>query len=295
MTARDPKHVLVTGTSSGFGLLTVLELLRHGHRVLAGLRGGELRAEKILPTLATQDQALLSEARSAGRLTWVDLDVDSPEHRARTLAWIDQYWSGRLDALVNNAGYGLLGPSETQSLTDVRAQFETNFFSAVALSQDLLPKLRQTSGALIQVSSIVGLYSLPFYGPYSATKHALEAVSEAWWHELEPWGVRVHLIEPGGFKTEFASQVKWSAGIRSQAEYAQSIGRFQAAHTRKSKNFGGNPQKVVNRIVQLIEQPSRKLRHLLGADALLLNVLSRLLPDQLRLVLVRLIFRSIFR
>ena len=263
--------------------------------MLAGLRGGELRAEKILPTLESKDRALLSEARSVGRLAWIDLDVDRSEQRASVVSWIDQNWGGRLDALVNNAGYGLLGPSETQSLADMRAQFETNFFSAVALSQELLPKLRESRGALIQVSSLVGLYSLPFYGPYSATKHALEAVSEAWWHELAPWRVRVHLIEPGGFKTQFASQVKWSAGMRSQAEYAESIERFQSAHTRKSKNYGGDPQRVVSRIARLIDRPSRRLRHLLGTDAFLLNTFSRLLPDSLRLVLVRLIFRSIFR
>lgn len=263
--------------------------------MLAGLRGGELRAEQILPTLDPADRATLSDAAAQGRLAWIDLDVDRADHRAQVLTWIDQHWGGRLDALVNNAGYGLFGPSETQSLAEVRAQFETNFFSAVALSQDLLPKLRQSHGALIQVSSIVGLYSLPFYGPYSATKHALEAMSEAWWYELAPWGVRVHLIEPGSFRTQFSAQVKWGTETRAQAEYAEAIRRFQSAHASKSKNFSADPRKVSSRIVRLIDNPSRRLRYLLGTDAFLLNFVSRILPDPLRLVLIRLIFSSILR
>jgi NAD(P)-dependent dehydrogenase (short-subunit alcohol dehydrogenase family) len=275
--------------------LTVLQALRQGHDVLAGLRGGLVRAEKILPTLSTQDQELLSRSFSQSRLHWIELDVDRIDHRANVVGWIDRHWSGQLDALVNNAGYGLLGPSEAQELGDIRAQFETNFFSVLALTQDLLPALRRARGVLIQVSSVVGLYSLPFYGPYSATKHALEAITEAWWHELSPWGVRVHLIEPGGFRTEFAAQVRWSGAGASSDLYKEFLNRFQSLHSKKAKKFGGDPNRVAAQIVKLIERPQRRLRFLLGSDAVSLHMLSRLLPDSVRLALVRRVFSSIFR
>lgn len=282
------KTILITGVSSGFGRLAVPLLLRRGHTILAGIRGGEAR----LRALYGADHA---DAIAGGRLVAVDLHMDRPESFAAVRQRIDADHGGRLDVLVNNAGYGLLAPVEDMGEAEIRKQMEVNFFGPTLLATALLGPLRAARGRILNVTSVAGLMSFPYYGVYSASKSALECVTDAWRTELAPFGVQVGLVEPGGYRTEFtATALSRAAGQAPEGSlYAARTREFAAFLGDAERKAAGDPGVVARRIARLCDVRRVPMRTLCGPDAWGLSLLRRILPFGWRAWIVDLVFRRV--
>jgi NAD(P)-dependent dehydrogenase (short-subunit alcohol dehydrogenase family) len=193
--AQSQKTVLITGATSGIGRHAALHLARLGHHIIASGRSGEALA------------SLKKEAREA-RLDVVLLDVTSDRSIREALAQVDRLTNGAgVDVLINNAGFGTLGPIAEMTDADVRAQFDTNVFGLLNVTRAVLPAMQaRRSGRVINVSSIGGKVTMPFMGPYTATKHAVEALSDAMRQELAAFGIDVVVVEPGAIRTNFTNR-----------------------------------------------------------------------------------------
>ncbi len=187
---RSTKHktVVITGASSGIGESCALWLERRGRRVFAGVR--------------KEADAAALRAKASHLLTPLILDVTDQKSIEAAVGEISGAVNGDVELdLVNNAGITLGGPVEFLSLDDLRRELEVNLIGSLAVTQALLPLIRESGGRIVNMSSVSGLISYPFLGPYSASKFALEAISDALRIELRPWGIRVSLIEPGDVDT----------------------------------------------------------------------------------------------
>ena len=261
------KVAVITGCSSGFGLLTSIELAKAGFRVVASMRNLG-RRERL-------DQA----AASAGVTSHIDvraLDVAQFDSIPPFVdAVIRDY--DRIDVLVNNAGFAVAGFAEDIALDELRLQFETNFFGAVAMTKAVLPAMRrQRSGHIIQISSIGGLLGSVTVSSYSASKHALEGWSESLRLELNALGIKVVLVEPGAFQTDV-----WTSAVMGKAATQETSPNFQRSlrmRDRVQKIPKRDPTEVARLIVEIARNPSPKLRYLVGTDAKIQLVMKRILP-----------------
>lgn len=237
-------RVLITGCSTGFGRAAAVELTKRGHDVVATARKPEVLDD--LDVAAT-----------------LQLDVDDDWSVANA---VEQ--AGQVDALVNNAGFGVTGPLEKIPLAEGRRCLETNFFGAVRMIQAVLPQMRaRGSGAIVNVSSVAGRVGPPLDGFYSASKFALEGMSEALHYEVQHFGIWVRLVEPGVFETGFGGNVA-RYGI-DEPPYDELERQWQTA---RSTLIGGaaegpGPELVAAAIADAVECTERKLRWPVGADA----------------------------
>lgn len=260
------RTILITGCSSGIGRATATYLAGRGHRVYATAR----RLESI------------ADLEKDGCKT-LTLDVTD---EASMRAAVEQITSaeGGVEALVNNAGYGLQGPFEETSLADIRRQFETNVFGAVALTQLVLPKMREKRfGRIVNVSSMGGRITLPGGAFYHGTKHALEAISDVARFELKPFGVDVVIIEPGIIRTEFGttatSTVEGDAG--PYASFNSSLkGVLNSAYEGPLAKTGVGPGAVAKTIGKAIEARRPRTRYVVPAVTRGILIARRLLPDR---------------
>ena len=262
------KIALITGCSTGFGLLTSVELAKAGYRAVATMRnlGGRTKLDHAVTAAGVEDMV---DVRS--------LDVTRfPEIASVVEAVVRDY--GRIDVLVNNAGFALAGFAEDIKLEELRLQFETNFFGAVALTKAVLPIMRkQHSGHIIQISSIAGLQGPISVSSYSASKHALEGWSESLRLEVNALGIKVVLVEPGAFDTGV-----WIQGAR-MGEEAKKITspNFQRSLRMREvikKIPKADPIAVARTIVAIAHDPNPRLRYLVGRDAKIQLLLKRILP-----------------
>jgi NAD(P)-dependent dehydrogenase (short-subunit alcohol dehydrogenase family) len=235
---------LVTGASTGIGLETALHFARQGYRVFAGARKPEVLGRH--PNLLA-----------------VKLDVDQDESVRGCVTEVLQR-AGAIDVLVNNAGVGLAGSVEMVPLARVRRMFETNFYGAVRMMQAVLPSMRERrSGAVVNVTSMMGRVTLGCHGFYSATKFALAAVSESLAMEMKPFGVRVAIIEPGVILTPIWSKAE--ALMPEGHPYQQAMGRL--ARLFKAQMEGGTKPDAVARVIyDAVQEGATKLRCVVGAD-----------------------------
>jgi NAD(P)-dependent dehydrogenase (short-subunit alcohol dehydrogenase family) len=228
----------------------------------------------------------VDEAR--GELEPVILDVTDPGAIEAAAATVNEHSrGGGLDALVNNAGSAITGALEFVPLDDFRRQLEVNLIGQLAVTQAMLPALRQSKGRIVNVTSIGGLVATPFFGPYNASKYALEAVSDCLRVELRPWGIRTIIIEPGSVATEI-----WSSG-QSQAEELRAqlppegerlYGAAFEAMSRISAETGerGIPPEEAARVIHKALTARRpRARYLVGRDAYGMKYASRVIPDRL--------------
>ena len=260
-----PQTILITGASTGFGNLTAKQLLDQGHQVLASMRQPEGRNREAA------DQ-LRSYAAEKGREVHIlDIDVTDPSSiEAGVAQGLDL--AGRIDVLINNAGQGYFGPFEAFSDAQLRAQFEVNFFGAAAMARAVLPAMReQGKGLLIHISSGLGRATFPGTGVYSATKYALEAMSEAIRYEASMFGVDSVLVEPGAFETGIADKMVAPEDSKAAAAYGplgDTIALWQQSLGEYFASGGGKPQEVVDTILDLIETDSheRPIRIAVGGD-----------------------------
>lgn len=245
------KSWFITGASSGFGRAFAQHAIDRGHNVVATARRPE-----TLAALAAQ---------APGRVLALALDVTRPpEAQAAVDAALGRF--GRIDVLINNAGYGIVGAFEETPDSELRAQLETNFFGAMNVTRAALPALRaQRGGAIVNLSSLGGQLSFAGFSAYSASKFALEGASEALAQEVAPFGIKVLIVEPGQFRTELAgASMRHMPPMEAYQEVMDGTRAFaHAMHGTQS----GDPMKAAAAIEAALEAPVTPLRLQLGADA----------------------------
>ena len=257
-----PFNVLITGANSGFGLLTAAAFGRAGHTVHAGLRN---------PAKGAALKALSDEGLPVTPVSLDVADSDSVAAAARQASA-----AAPIDILVNNAGFEVSGPVEHLSDESLKLQFDTNVLGVVRMVRAVAPAMRERGeGLIVNLSSVAGHISAPFTGAYSASKHALEALSEALWFELRRFGVRVALVEPGGFETNFGANVIVEPAYGQDSPYRPLAARFNEAMSGFRAGPPQNPQEIADIILALATERDPKLRHLAGDDARMLVPLYR--------------------
>ena len=241
------QKVLVTGSNGGFGRLIIETLLKEGHQVAASMRG-----------VTGKNQEAAAELKALGAEV-VEIDVTSDES---VNAGVEAAASalGGLDVVVNNAGVGVSGMQEQFTVADWQKVFDVNVFGVQRVNRAAIPHLRtQGSGLIIYISSLLGRMSLPFYGPYNATKWALEAMAENYRVELSGFGIENAIVEPGGFETSFfGNLIQPSDSSQSEAytelsNIQQQMG--QAFGEALANNSEQDPQKVADAVLSVINQP----------------------------------------
>ncbi|MDP4938826.1 MAG: oxidoreductase [Verrucomicrobiales bacterium] len=272
MSASPPQVVLVTGASSGIGEAAVRALLAQGYRVHAGAR----RVGRM--------QAL----REAGAVVHA-LDVTDETSISAVVSSILEN-EGRLDVLVNNAGYGVYGAIEEVSIEEARDQFEVNLFGIARLTQLILPSMRTAgSGTIINISSMGGRVYTPLGGWYHASKHALEGWSDCLRLELAPFGIRVVIIEPGAVGTEFGELAVVPLLERSgNGPYAETAHKMAAA-TRRTFSSGkaSPPSLIADLIVKVVRSRRPRTRYVSGYLARPVLLAHRLLGDRFFDLMIR--------
>jgi len=262
------KIAVITGTSSGFGLLTAVELARQGFEVVATMR--DLGRRSYLEEAAAR-------AGVGAKIDVRKLDVTEFDRIPSFVAEVLGDYK-RIDVLVNNAGFAMAGFAEDLQLEEIRLQFETNFFGAVAMTKAVLPAMRaQKSGHIIMLSSVGGQHGSPIISSYSASKHALEGWSESLRLEVGSLGIKVVLIEPGAFRTDIWTR-NAKLGERVSDAASPNLERAQKMRAHVSKMPKGDPLEVVRRIAQVAQDPNPRLRYLVGTDARVQMWLKRVLP-----------------
>ncbi|MFA6247695.1 MAG: SDR family NAD(P)-dependent oxidoreductase [Mucilaginibacter sp.] len=247
-TATNPKVILITGASRGFGKLWAEAFLRRGDKVAATARD------------ITHLDELVEQYGDA--VLPVKLDVNNRPESFEAIEKVKAAF-GRIDVLINNAGYGLFGTIEETTEQEARDQMETNFFGLLWMSQAILPLMReQKSGHIIQLSSMLGLATLPVLGLYNASKFAVEGLSETLATEVAAFGIKVTLIEPNGYSTDWSG----ASAIRTKENevYAPVRTAFYGSLTPDS---WGKPEATVNAILKLVDSTNPPLRLLLGKVA----------------------------
>jgi NAD(P)-dependent dehydrogenase (short-subunit alcohol dehydrogenase family) len=242
------QNILITGAGGGFGKLTTLALLEAGHTVVGTLRDIHGRNREV----ATQ-------LRAAGAHV-VEMDVtDDASVEAGVRAALEAF-GGRIDVAINNAGYGVMGLHEAFTPADWQRVFDLNVFGVVRVNRAVAPTMRaQGKGLLVHVSSLLGRIVLPFYGPYNASKWALEALAENYRVELSRFGVESVIVEPGGFPTSFVHNLIEPSDRTRDASYgdmAQMPRRaLEGFEQALAANPAQDPRKVATAIVELIAKP----------------------------------------
>jgi NAD(P)-dependent dehydrogenase (short-subunit alcohol dehydrogenase family) len=234
------KTVLITGATSGIGRMTALHLARLGHHVIASGRK------------ATELSKLREEAKGL-RLDTVLLDVTSTSSIAAALDQVGQLTDGQgPDVLVNNAGFGTLGPTAEISDAEIRRQYETNVFGLMKVTRAFLPRMRERgAGRIINVSSVGGRIVLPFFGAYNSTKYAVEALSDALRYELRPFGIDVALIEPGVIRTNFEATALANMEQFKDSLYTGPMSKVEEL-SRKFDRFAADPIVIARAIARAV-------------------------------------------
>ncbi|GAB3572530.1 oxidoreductase [Spirosoma luteolum] len=240
--------IFITGASSGIGKATALRFAREGWQVAATMRNPHGHAD----------------LEQAGIRLYA-LDVTEPEAVKEAVAQALSD-AGRIDVLLNNAGYGLFGPLETATEDKIMTQFQTNLFGAMRTIQALLPHFRASGGGtIINVTSIGGLVGLPFNAIYHATKFGLDGLSESLNYELRPFNIRVKVVAPGGVTTDFAGR-SLQRTVEAPSPYDASIQQVMAAFGQRGGNYS-TPGQIADVIFQAATDQTDQLRYVAGTDA----------------------------
>lgn len=248
----DNKTWLITGASRGFGAEIAKAALAAGDTVIATAR----------------NQTALQLLGASKHLLTVSMDVtQETQVQAAVAAGLDKF--GRIDVLVNNAGFGLLGAIEESSLEEVENIYRTNVFGVLNLIRAVLPSMRQRrSGHIINLSSIGGYRASAGWGIYSSTKFAVEGITEALHHELAPLGIHATVVEPGYFRTDFLDNTSLRKTATQISDYAETVGKIRAFAAEHNHQQPGDPTKLAQAILQLAAVDKPPLRLPLGTDTL---------------------------
>lgn len=274
------QSVLITGCSSGIGYMTAHLLKQRGYQVFA-------TARKV------DDVERLNKEGLRG----IQLDITNLTSIDKALEKVYRESNGCLHALINNAGFGLLGAVEDMSPATVEQLFATNVFGTHALTSRVIPVMRkQGGGRIITISSVLGLVSFPFRGTYSASKFALEALSDAMRVELHGSGVYISLIEPGPIESRFRENIHQSVDSYLDFEHSpHSLAykriRSQFLESKKRTPFTKSPEAVVKKIISALESRHPKPRYLVTLPTHIFALLRRILPIRMMDWVMRLISR----
>lgn len=242
------KIVLITGATAGIGRVTALHLAKLGHHVIAtGRKTGELAK------LAAEGAELVRDS-STGRLDTLSLDVTSLASITAAVSAVDALTDGRgIDVLVNNAGFGVLGPTSEIGDTEMRRQYETNVFGLMNVTRAFLPRMRERrSGRIINVSSVGGRITLPYFGVYNSTKYAVESLSDALRYELRPFGIDVSLIEPGVIRTNFEATAVKNLDALAETPYGVAVAKYEQL-SKAADRFASNPIVIAKAIARAVQ------------------------------------------
>jgi NAD(P)-dependent dehydrogenase (short-subunit alcohol dehydrogenase family) len=266
---------IVTGSSSGIGFETTLTLARNGFYTYATMRN--LKKSKSITEIANTEKLPL-------QVVQLDVNDDISVKNA-----IDKIVSAaenkRIDALVNNAGYGLFGPLEDTSIEEIKTQFETNFFGVIRVTQQVLPVMRKqnSGGTIVNVSSVGGRIGVPVLSAYQSTKFALEGLSESMSYELEPFGIRVVIIEPGFIRTNIVnSSTSAQKALDPKSPYFPLTQKVKNHFKSMMENASSSspPEEVAKVILQAITSKNPQLRYTVGNDAATIIQARMNMPDK---------------
>ncbi|MCB8875917.1 oxidoreductase [Acidisoma silvae] len=245
------KTWFITGASRGFGALITERALAKGDAVIATARNPKAIADRF----GTHPNLLA-----------VALDITNEDQaKVAVQAAVDRF--GRIDVLLNNAGFGLMGAVEEASGAEVEAQFRTNVFGLLNVTRAVLPHMRQAkTGRVLNISSIGGYRSAAGFGVYCATKFAVEGLSEALHDELAPLGIHVTVVEPGYFRTDFLDAASLSVSPTVIADYEATAGRVRQVATGLNHNQPGDPSRLADVLIAFADAPNPPVRLPLGSD-----------------------------
>jgi NAD(P)-dependent dehydrogenase (short-subunit alcohol dehydrogenase family) len=255
---QERKNVaLVTGSSSGIGFETALLLSKSGFHTYASMRNLE-KSKKITEIANTEKLPL--------QVVQLDVNDDRSVKDAVDKIVAEKE---RIDVLVNNAGYGLFGSLEDISIEEIKAQFETNFFGVIRVTQQVLPVMRkQKSGTIVNVSSVGGRIGVPILSAYQSTKFALEGLSESMLYELEPFRIRVVIIEPGFIRTNIInSSTSAKKALDPKSPYFSLMQKVENHFKSMMENESSPPEEVAKVILQAATSENPQLRYTVGDDA----------------------------
>ena len=265
------KIVLVTGATAGIGRMSALHLARQGHHVLAsGRKPAELAK-------------LAAEAKAADlKLDTILLDVTSAESITAAVIEVDRLTNGHgLDVLVNNAGFGVLGPSSEITDSEMRRQYETNVFGLMNVTRAFLPRMRdRRSGRIVNVSSVGGRLTLPFFGVYNSTKYAVESLSDALRYELRAFGIDVVLIEPGVIRTNFESTAVANIEQFKSSVYGPSMAKLDEL-SKKLDRFASEPIVIARAIARAVRVRRPAARYVAPRSTYFILALQAVLPTSM--------------
>src|ERR671911_513489 len=251
----NQKVAVVTGSSTGIGYETSLILARNGFLTYATMRN--LNKSENIKSVATRENLLL-------RIKQLDVTNDvSVKNAIQTIT----SEAGRIDVLVNNAGYGLNGAFEDLAMDEIKAQYETNVFGLIRTSQAVLPIMRkQKSGTIVNISSGAGRFGFPTGSAYVSTKFAVEGLSESMSYELEPFGIKVVIVEPGAIRTNFTNGIVIAKKSQDpNSPYSQMMQRSAAGFGEMMEN-ASSPDVVARVVLNAIKDKNPSLRYLAGDD-----------------------------
>ena len=252
--------VLITGASSGIGMACAQHLSSMGYKVYGTSRNGRFKSDDF---------------------ELIQMDISSDTSVKEGIDSILQK-ENRIDVVINNAGIGVAGAIETTSIEHAKKQFETNFFGTLRVCNSVLPQMRQqNSGLIINISSIAGLLALPFQGLYSASKFAIEGMTEGMRMEVKKFGIRVALVDPGDHKTNFTQNRQKVEHNHENSVYREQFDKTISVMEKDEAN-GPTPESIAKLVHKIINKKSPKVRYTTGKfDQKLVPFLKRILPSKM--------------
>jgi len=265
---KENKVAIVTGSSSGIGFETSVLLARNGFHTYAAVRNLD------------KSQPLIDMSKKDGlSIQVIELDVSSDKSVKDAINKVLSE-NKRIDVVVNNAGYALAGSFEDLSMDEIKSQFETNFFGVIRVIQAILPTMRnQRNGRIVNVSSMGGRIAIPLDSAYHGTKFALEGVSESLQYEVEQFGIKIIIIEPGAIKSNFFNNLKMaSKAQRLDSPYTQMMQKLNAGFSFMLEN-APHPVEVAKVILAAVTSEDPQLRYTVGDDAAMMLQAKRTMSD----------------
>lgn len=284
------KVVLITGCSSGFGFRAAIKFAENGYKTYASVRDFNSSGAKDLLEIKNTKKLPLEI---------IEIDVTSQQTIDKAIKKMIKK-SAHIDILINNAGYGYLGPIEETPIVEIQSLYNTNVLGVIRMVQAVVPHMRKSaSGLIINISSINGIVPFPLFSIYSSTKFAIETLTEGLRFELKHFGIDVVAVEPGSYLTQFATNKREPQGMMRQSSPYKKLltnffNRYQKTHSKDTNHWvskTANPQEVVDLLFKIVQMKQPKARYLVGADAYKYYYLRKFLPFSVWEMILRKVYK----